>query len=212
MDPPPPVVPGDGSLADDQLLTPFDVQNPAVGRLDPYLLAAIQNAANAASAEGIAMTITSGWRSPEFQQHLLDDAVQTYGSFDAARQYVQTPAMSRHVIGQAVDVGGVGADQWLIANGSRYGLCQIYANELWHFELATDAAGICPPLLPNAAGLGGCGHPAVGQRRTGLGDDVVIVDTRRQLHHPESGPGHVEHPEIGDHAAHHGLAGQRQIA
>ena len=152
MDPPPPVVPGDGSLADGQVLTPFDVQNPAIGRLDPPLLAAIQNAATAASAEGIAMTITSGWRSPEFQQHLLDDAVQTYGSFDAARQYVQTPAMSRHVIGQAVDVGGVGADQWLIANGSRYGLCQIYANELWHFELATDAAGICPPLLPTAAG------------------------------------------------------------
>lgn len=152
MDPPPPAVPGDGSLADGQVLTPFDVQNPAIGRLDPPLLAAIQNAATAASAEGIAMTITSGWRSPEFQQHLLDDAVQTYGSFDAARQYVQTPAMSRHVIGQAVDVGGVGADQWLIANGSRYGLCQIYANELWHFELATDAAGICPPLLPNAAG------------------------------------------------------------
>ena len=144
--------PGDGSLADGQVLTPFDVQNPAIGRLDPPLLAAIQNAATAASAEGIAMTITSGWRSPEFQQHLLDDAVQTYGSFDAARQYVQTPAMSRHVIGQAVDVGGVGADQWLIANGSRYGLCQIYANELWHFELAADAAGICPPLLPNAAG------------------------------------------------------------
>jgi zinc D-Ala-D-Ala carboxypeptidase len=152
MDPPPPVVPGDGSLADGQVLTPFDVQNPAIGRLDPHLLAAIQNAANAASAEGITMTITSGWRSPEFQQYLLDDAVQTYGSFDAARQYVQTPAMSKHVIGQAVDVGGVGADQWLISNGSRYGLCQIYANELWHFELAADAAGICPPLLPNAAG------------------------------------------------------------
>jgi len=152
MDPTPPVVPGDGSLADGQVLTPFDVQNPAIGRLEPHLLAAIQNAANAASADGITMTITSGWRSPEFQQHLLDDAVQTYGSFDAARQYVQTPAMSKHVIGQAVDVGGVGADQWLIANGSRYGLCQIYANELWHFELATDAAGVCPPLLPNAAG------------------------------------------------------------
>src|SRR6476661_1727296 len=124
MDPPPPVVPGDGSLADGQVLTPFDVQNTAIGRLEPHLLAAIQNAANAASADGITMTITSGWRSPEFQQHLLDDAVQTYGSFDAARQYVQTPAMSKHVIGQAVDVGG----------------------------LAADAAGVCPPLLPNAAG------------------------------------------------------------
>ena len=70
----------------------------------------------------------------------------------AARQYVQTPGGSKHVLGQAVDVGGTGADRWLIAHGARFGLCQIYANELWHFELATDAAGICPPLLANAAG------------------------------------------------------------
>jgi zinc D-Ala-D-Ala carboxypeptidase len=148
----PTTYPGDGSVPDGRTLTPFDVQYPAVGRLDPPLLSAIQNAATAAAADGITMTITSGWRSPEFQQRLLDRAVQTYGSYAAARQYVQTPAASKHVTGQAVDVGGQGADQWLIANGSRFGLCQIYANELWHFELATDAAGGCPALLPNAAG------------------------------------------------------------
>jgi LAS superfamily LD-carboxypeptidase LdcB len=148
----PPADPGDGSLPDGDTLTPFDVQDPAVGRLDPALLSAVQNAATAAGAEGITMTITSGWRSPDFQQRLLDNAVQTYGSLAAARQYVQTPDQSKHVIGQAVDIGGVGADQWLITNGSRSGLCQIYANELWHFELATDEAGNCPPLLPNAAG------------------------------------------------------------
>ena len=148
----PTTYPGDGSVPDGRTLTPFDVQYPAVGRLDPPLLSAIQNAATAAAADGITMTITSGWRSPEFQQRLLDNAIQTYGSYAAARQYVQTPAASKHVTGEAVDVGGQGADQWLIANGSRFGLCQIYANELWHFELATDAAGRCPALLPNAAG------------------------------------------------------------
>jgi hypothetical protein len=147
----PPADPGDGSLAGPDTLTPFDVQNPAIGRLDPGLLSAVQNAATAAAAAGVTMTITSGWRSPEFQQRLLDDAVHTYGSFAAARQYVETPQMSKHVIGEAVDVGGAGADQWLIANGSRFGLCQIYANELWHFELATDPLGNCPPLVPNAA-------------------------------------------------------------
>ena len=146
------VDPGDGSLPVGATLTPFDVGHPAVGRLDPALLSAIQRAATEAAASGITMTITSGWRSPAFQQRLLDNAVQTYGSLAAARQYVQTPSMSRHVTGEAVDVGGVGADQWLIANGSRFGLCQIYANELWHFELATDAQGNCPGLLPNAAG------------------------------------------------------------
>ncbi len=149
----PPVDPGDGSAPPDgHTMTPFDVQYAAVGRLDPALLSAIQSAATAASTDGITMTITSGWRSPEFQQRLLDNAIQTYGSYAAARQYVQTPEASKHVTGQAVDVGGQGADQWLITNGSRFGLCRIYANELWHFELATDAAGKCPPLLPNAAG------------------------------------------------------------
>jgi LAS superfamily LD-carboxypeptidase LdcB len=142
----------DGSLSPGQTLTPFDVANPAIGRLDPRLLTAIQQAANAASADGIIMTITSGWRSAEFQQTLLDDAVQTYGSLAAAREYVQTPAASRHVTGEAVDIGGTGADQWLIANGPRFGLCQIYANETWHFELVADPAGNCPPLLANAAG------------------------------------------------------------
>ncbi len=137
--------------ADVSVISPFDVANPAVGNLDPALRLAVQRAADAAAADGVTMTITSGWRSPAFQQQLLDDAIATYGSFAAARQYVQTPERSRHVLGQAVDIGGVGADQWLIAHGARFGLCQIYANELWHFELATDAAGVCPLLLPNAA-------------------------------------------------------------
>lgn len=144
--------PGDGALADGQAFSPFDLQQPAIAKLDPRLLAAVQNAANAAVAEGITMTVTSGWRSPDFQQSLLDDAVQTYGSLAAAREYVQTPTASRHVTGEAVDIGGTGADHWLITNGPQFGLCQIYANESWHFELVADPLGNCPPLLPNAAG------------------------------------------------------------
>lgn len=143
---------GDGSLAAGQVLTAFDVADPAIGRLQPDLLTAIQSATTAAAADGVTMTINSGWRSPQFQQRLLDDAVVSYGSVAAARQYVQTPQQSKHVTGEAVDVGGPAADHWLIANGSRFGLCQIYANELWHFELATDWYGNCGPLRPNAAG------------------------------------------------------------
>ena len=139
------------AVADVQALSPYDVQNLAVGNLDPHLLTAVQQAAGAAADDGLTLTITSGWRSPAFQQQLLDDAVATYGSMAVARQYVQTPEHSKHVLGQAVDVGGVGVDQWLIANGALFGLCQIYANEIWHFELATSPGGICPPLLPNAA-------------------------------------------------------------
>lgn len=136
--------------ADVQALSPYDVSNPAVGYLNPALLGAVQQAATAAGADGVTLTITSGWRSPEFQQQLLDDAIATYGSLPAALQYVQTPGRSRHVLGQAVDIGGPAAEAWLQANGARFGLCRIYANEPWHFELAADPAGYCPPMLPDA--------------------------------------------------------------
>jgi D-alanyl-D-alanine carboxypeptidase len=139
-------------MPDKQTLTPFDVSNPIVGWVDPLLLKAIQDAARSAAADGIQMKVTSGWRSRGFQQRLFDIAVGTYGSVDAARQYVATPETSMHVAGKAVDIGAADADEWLIRNGSRFGLCQIYANEIWHFELAADEDGDCPPLKPNAAG------------------------------------------------------------
>lgn len=133
-------------------ISPFDVGDPAIGLLDPALRSAVQQAATAAAADGVSITVTSGWRSLEFQQWLLDDAVAAYGSVAAARRFVQTPEQSRHVLGQAADLGGMGADQWLTGNAARFGLCRIYANEPWHFELAVDAAGHCPPLQANAAG------------------------------------------------------------
>ncbi len=141
-----------GWIPDGQTLSPFDVSNPALAQLDPALLNAIQDAARAAAVQGVDLRINSGWRSKGFQQRLFDDAVRTYGSADIARQYVASPDVSKHVVGQAVDVAPVDADKWLIRNGAQFGLCQIYANELWHFELAVDEQGNCPPLRPNAAG------------------------------------------------------------
>jgi zinc D-Ala-D-Ala carboxypeptidase len=141
-----------GWIPDGQTLSPFDVSNPTLTQLDPALLKAIQDAANAAKVEGIDLRINSGWRSTGFQQRLFDDAVRTYGSVDVARQFVASPEVSKHVVGQAVDVAPVDADKWLIRNGAQFGLCQIYANEIWHFELVVDPQGNCPPLKPNAAG------------------------------------------------------------
>ncbi|WP_101952601.1 M15 family metallopeptidase [Mycobacterium sp. 3519A] len=141
-----------GWIPDGQTLSPYDTSNPAVTNLDPTLLAAVQKAADAAKAQGVDLRINSGWRSKGFQQKLFDDAVHTYGSVDVARQFVASPDVSKHVVGQAVDIAPVEADKWLIRNGAQFGLCQIYANEIWHFELALDAQGNCPPLRPNAAG------------------------------------------------------------
>lgn len=141
-----------GWLPDGTMISPFDTANPILSQLDPALLQAVQDAARAAEAQGVQLWVTSGWRSRGFQQRLFDNAVQTYGSVDAAAALVATPEVSRHVTGQAIDIGPVEADRWLIANGRQFGLCQIYANEIWHFELAADANGNCPPLLPTAAG------------------------------------------------------------
>jgi hypothetical protein len=55
------------------------------------------------------------------------------------------------VTGDAVDIGPTDADDWLIQHGSTYGLCQIFANELWHFELATTPGGDCPALLADGS-------------------------------------------------------------
>lgn len=142
----------EGGLPNGQRLSPFDLSSPAVNRLDPALLDAIQRAAQSAAADAITIGLSSGWRSPEFQQRLYDEAVVQYGSPDIASQYVASPQVSKHVIGKAVDVGPAAADDWLIRNGLVFGLCQIYANEIWHFELASDYGSVCPPLRPNAAG------------------------------------------------------------
>jgi zinc D-Ala-D-Ala carboxypeptidase len=142
-----------GWLPDHRMLSPFaDVSHPILAWLDPLLLKAIQDAARQAAAEGIDMKITSGWRSKGFQQRLFDDAVRVYGSVDIARQFVASPEVSKHVTGEAVDIAPLDADRWLIRSGPRFGLCQIYANEIWHFELVADERGNCPPLKPNAAG------------------------------------------------------------
>lgn len=68
-----------------------------------------------------------------------------------ARRFVAAPETSAHVTGRAVDIGPAAADSWLSRHGAGYGLCQMYANEMWHFELATVPGGECPAMLPDAS-------------------------------------------------------------
>lgn len=133
----------DGYIAEGETLSPFD-DYPAIRNLDPDLRTAIQNASIDAKADGVEMVINSGWRSERYQQSLLDEAIVTYGSEEEARKWVNTPEKSTHVTGDAVDVGYTDADYWLIQHGNEYGLCQIYANEIWHFELAVNPGEACP--------------------------------------------------------------------
>ena len=60
---------------------------------------------------------------------------------------VATPKTSAHVSGDAVDIGHSDATAWLSEHGAVYGLCQIYGNEPWHYELRLEAVDRgCPPM------------------------------------------------------------------
>lgn len=127
---------------------------PGVARLDPALRAAVEEATADAALDGQELFVTTGWRSTRFQEQLYAEGLARYGSDEEARQYVATPETSTHVTGDAVDVGPLDAMYWLLEHGATYGLCQTYANEVWHFELATEAGGTCPEMLPDASYLG----------------------------------------------------------
>jgi len=140
----------DGAVPDGT--TVFDDEVPGVAKLDPGLLGALRHAATDAAGDGVEFVVDSGWRSPEYQEHLLQEAVSKYGSEAAAARWVATPDTSAHVSGDAVDVGPSAAAAWLSAHGAQYGLCQIYANEPWHYELRPDAGDRgCPAMYADAA-------------------------------------------------------------
>ncbi len=141
--------PGPPPRGRDGELSPLDVNAPQLANLDPDLLEAVQQAYDDASADGVEFWVTSGWRSREDQQRLLDEAVDEYGSLEEALKYVATPDKSAHVSGDAVDIGPVDADSWLMQHGADYGLCQTFANEIWHFELAVSPGEECPQALPD---------------------------------------------------------------
>jgi D-alanyl-D-alanine carboxypeptidase len=135
----------DGAVPDGT--TVFDDEVPGVANLDPALLGPLRQAATDAADDGIEFHVNSGWRSREYQEQLLREAVSEYGSEEEAARWVATADTSLHVSGDAVDIGPSDATAWLSEQGDDYGLCQIYGNEPWHYELRPDAIDHgCPPL------------------------------------------------------------------
>jgi LAS superfamily LD-carboxypeptidase LdcB len=135
----------DGAVPDGT--TVFDDEIPGVANLDPALLGALRQAATDAADDGVEFFVDSGWRSPEYQDQLLREAFSTYGSEEEAARWVATADTSPHVSGDAIDIGPFDATAWLSEHGAKYGLCQIYSNESWHYELRPEAIDHgCPPM------------------------------------------------------------------
>ncbi len=133
-------------LVPDRVAVDADV--PAVTNLDPRLRKAIGRAARAAERDGVAMYLTSGWRSQRYQRFLYDDAVRRDGP-EAAARLVASPTESEHVTGDAVDVGPTDAAYWMDRHSERFGLCRTYANEVWHYELRSGTS--CPEMVSDAS-------------------------------------------------------------
>ncbi|MFL2001600.1 M15 family metallopeptidase [Microbacterium sp. A1-JK] len=140
----------DGLIAEGETVT-LDDEVAAIARLNPELRDAMRAAEADAANDGLSFRVMSGWRSVEYQEWLLEDAIELYASEEVARQYVASPDRSTHVTGDGIDIGPIDAQFWLMTNGSRYGICQTYANERWHYELATDPGGVCPEMKSDAA-------------------------------------------------------------
>ena len=139
----------DGVIPDG--VTLFDDHLPAVSKLDPALLRALRRAATDAAGDGITFYVDSGWRSREYQEQLFRQAVSDYGSVAKAARWVAIPGKSSHESGDAVDLGQADATAWLSEHGAAYGLCQIYRNEAWHYELRPEASDLgCPRMYADA--------------------------------------------------------------
>ncbi|HEY8674024.1 MAG TPA: M15 family metallopeptidase [Candidatus Dormibacteraeota bacterium] len=141
-----PGAPGEADGLVPEGTTVFDDGVPGVAKLDPSLLGALRRAATDAARDGVEFVVDSGWRSAAYQGQLLREAVSTYGSEREAARWVATPETSPHVSGNAVDIGPFAATAWLSKYGAKHGLCQIYRNEPWHYELRLEAIGGCPPM------------------------------------------------------------------
>jgi hypothetical protein len=151
---------GDAGLTDDDGYIPegtsldLDSDLPAVTRLSPDLLSALREAQAAMKQEGDGadITIADGWRSERYQQYLFAQAVHRYGSEEEAEKWAKRGADSEHVRGEAVDIADAGAMDFLNRFGNEWGLCQVYANEAWHFELRTSPGGECPAQSADGRG------------------------------------------------------------
>jgi D-alanyl-D-alanine carboxypeptidase len=135
----------DGAVPDGTTI--FDDEIPGVANLDPGLLAVLRRAATDAADDGVKFFVESAWRSPKYQEQLFREAVSKYGSEEEAARWVAAPNRSAHVSGDAVDMAHSDATAWLSEHGAEYGLCPIYGNEPWHYELRPEAIDHgCPAM------------------------------------------------------------------
>jgi hypothetical protein len=91
----------------------------------PDVAEAFDGLAAAASADGVALVINSGFRSDAEQARLFEA--------NPDPRMVAPPGTSLHRCGTELDLGPASAYGWLAANAGRFGFVQRYSWEAWHY-------------------------------------------------------------------------------
>lgn len=107
-----------------------------------------------AEASGHDIKLYSGYRSPERQKELFANAIQKYGSPEAARRWVAPPGRSKHNYGLAADLQFLtpGAKEWAHQNASKYGLHFRMGHEPWHIEPIGASSTVTPSMAESFGG------------------------------------------------------------
>jgi hypothetical protein len=113
----------------------------------PAVAAAFDRMAAAARADGVRLTVTSGFR-PDAEQAVLF-------ARHPDPKWVAPPGRSRHRDATELDIGGgAGAWGWLATHADAYGFRQRYSWEPWHYGYLPGCGGAhTDPAGPPSAGL-----------------------------------------------------------
>ncbi len=98
----------------------------------PDVASAFDRLAAAASRDGVALVIASGYRSDSEQAKLF--------AANPDPRWVAPPGTSLHRCGTELDLGSASAYAWLAANAPRFGFVKRYAWEPWHFGYSRGPA------------------------------------------------------------------------
>jgi len=121
-------------------------------RMRPDVALAFDRLAAAARADGVALVITSAFRSDAEQAQLF-----------AARpdpKWVARPGTSLHRLGTELDLGPPAAYGWLARHGRRFGFLRRYAWEPWHWGFVLNAGSASVGYGGRADGAAGGSLPA----------------------------------------------------
>jgi hypothetical protein len=128
----------------------------------PDVAAAFDRLAAAASREGFALLVNSGFRSDARQAALF--------AANPDPRWVAPPGQSLHRCATELDLGPESAYGWLAANATGFGFLQRYSWEAWHYGFTAGPA----PCSAAGNAVGGTG---VGALRTGGRGDGAFAGT-----------------------------------